>query len=90
MSNGETLLQHPCMEAVNNSVQQLSARYMRRLVTMVKAKPFDADVSATWRESLQDVELPIDKLHEVVYEARQPVSAAAKKGRKARYRGKCQ
>ena len=88
MSNGETVLQHPCMEVWNNSVQTLSARYMRRLITMVKVKPFDADMSAAWRESLQGVHLPIDKLHEVVYEARQPPTS--KKGKKARYRGKCQ
>lgn len=87
-SNGETVLQHPCMEIWNNSVQTLSSRYMRRLITMIKVKPFDAQQSAAWRKSLEGMQLPIDKLHDVVYEARQ--SSAAKKGTKARYRGKCQ
>ena len=87
-SNGETVLQHPCMEVWNNSIQSLSCRYMRRLITMVKVKPFDAEAAAAWRASLQNTQLPIDNLHDVVYEARK--GPAVKKGRKERYRGKCQ
>jgi tRNA (guanine10-N2)-methyltransferase len=75
------------MEVLNNSAQPLSMRYMRRLITMTKVKPFDSQESAAWRQSLEGVQLPIDKLHDVVYGARQ---SSGKKGKKARYRGKCQ
>lgn len=51
-------------------------------------KPFDAEAAAAWRASLQNTQLPIDNLHDVVYEARK--GPAVKKGRKERYRGKCQ
>lgn len=61
---------------------------MRRLITMVKVNQFDEQESAEWRKSLEGIQLPIDKLHDVVYEVRQPESN--KKGKKARYRGKCQ
>lgn len=82
------MLQHPCMDIWNNSVQTLSTRYMRRLITMAKVKPFDSQESAAWRQSLEGMQMPIDRLHDVVYETRQGTSA--KKGKKARYRGKCQ
>lgn len=85
-SRSDTVIQHPSLEIWNNSVQTLSSRYMRRLITMVKVKDFNAAASAEWRKSLVDKELPIDKLQETIYERRDP--SAVPKGKKQRYRGK--
>jgi hypothetical protein len=86
LSRGEAVIQHPNLDIWNNSAQCLSTRYMRRLITMVKFKPFNADESAAWRKSLEGKELPIDKLHDVVYESKSSPSLV--KGNKPRYRSK--
>jgi hypothetical protein len=79
------IAQHPCLRVINNSVQGLSSRYIRRLITMVKHEEYDETKVAAWKLTLGDPTMAIDDLHDIVFEAReQDVGKPCKK----RFRGK--
>ncbi|KAG1669595.1 hypothetical protein FOA52_006368 [Chlamydomonas sp. UWO 241] len=61
---------HPALAFVANSLQLLNTRYCRRLVTMEKVRPYDAEAAAAHHAAVGDAVLSIDNLHDVVYEER--------------------
>lgn len=87
MSRGASLITHPCLEVVDNGIQCLTKSIMRRLITVAKVKPFDAAESAEWRRGLEGRQLPIESIHEVAFQAKEPRD---KKSKKMKFRGKTQ
>lgn len=87
VSRGATVITHPCLEVVDNGIQCLTRRIMRRLITVAKVKPFDAAESASWRDGLKGRDLPIESIHDVAFQAREP---GERKGKKLKFRGKTQ
>lgn len=81
------IAEHPCLRVVNNSVQGLSSRYMRRMITMVKHTEYDKAKVAAWQATLGDPIMAIDDLHDIVYEPRETENG---KPAKKRFRGKTQ
>lgn len=86
-SRGCPVTTHPCLSVLDNGIQCLTRRIMRRLITVVKVKPFDAAESAAWRAALQGRELPIENIHDVAFQVREP---GQKKVKKLKFRGKTQ
>ncbi|WIA11111.1 hypothetical protein OEZ85_011255 [Tetradesmus obliquus] len=62
---------HPMLAIASNVEQPLQSRYSRRLVTMVKVKPYDPVVAAQFKESRKDFVMDIDRLHDIVYATEQ-------------------
>jgi hypothetical protein len=67
-------------------VQVLNTRYVRRLITMEKACPYDADAAAAWRTQLGSAPMPMDSIHETVYHSR--ITREERAQKKKRFRGK--
>lgn len=61
------LAQHPTLQLVANSEQILSTRYSRRLITMQKVRPYNADEAAAYYEQRGPPKMLIDDMHEHVY-----------------------
>lgn len=88
-SRGEKVPSHPCLQILNNSVQVLSSRYIRRMITMQKRRDYNEEEALAWRSQLGDPTMAIDQIHDIVYEARSPRPAPEKPNKK-RFRGKVQ
>eukprot|EP00775_Hariotina_reticulata_P006648 gene6648-6873_t len=52
---------------VDNTEQFLTTRYSRRLVTMIKVKPYDAAAVAQFKADRAGFMMAIDKLHDIVF-----------------------
>ena len=68
---------HPALKLRASSVQLLSGRWGRRLVTFEKVKPYDAAVAKAARETLRErrkteggVEDLLERMREIVYQPR--------------------
>lgn len=72
----EELPQHPMLELLANSEQILTTRYSRRLITMRKARPYDADAAALWREARKGFVMALERVPDIVWEARPPREGA--------------
>lgn len=70
----EELPQHPMLSLLHNSQQVLSSRYGRRLITMVKTRPYDSAAAAAFKQEREGYVMALDRLSELVY-AQQPVGA---------------
>ncbi|GFR46055.1 hypothetical protein Agub_g7525 [Astrephomene gubernaculifera] len=83
---------HPALQLVANSEQILTSRYSRRLITMEKVRPYDADAAAAYHASKPDPTMAIDRIHDIVYEQIQQQQAGEENGGgkpRRRCRGKC-
>jgi len=63
------LPQHPMLQLLDNSEQILTSRYSRRLITMVKTRPYDAAVAAGFKKEREGFVMALDRLSEFVYSA---------------------
>lgn len=66
---------HPSMTLVASSLQPLSGRYGRRLLTFSKTSPFDAAESHAWRESRRGFVMAIERVSDLVWETREDRAA---------------
>jgi hypothetical protein len=73
----EELPTHPMLQLLHNSEQILTSRYSRRLITMVKVKPYDADAAAAFKKEREDYVMALDRLSELVYYDKDAAKAAA-------------
>mmetsp|Transcript_22265 Transcript_22265/g.56648 ORF Transcript_22265/g.56648 Transcript_22265/m.56648 type:complete len:486 (-) Transcript_22265:551-2008(-) len=64
----EEIPTHPCLTLTHNSEQLLTARYSRRLITMVKVMAYDAAAAAAHHDANPDPTMAIDRIHDLVYE----------------------
>lgn len=68
-----------------SSLQPLSGRYGRRLLTFQKVLPYDKEASAAWREGRRGFVMSIEKVADMVWEAKpdgkQEVQAGDRKAR---------
>lgn len=71
------LPQHPMLQLLDNSEQILTSRYSRRLITMVKTKPYDAEAAAEFKRQRQGFVMALDRLSELVYSKEAAAAAAA-------------
>jgi tRNA (guanine10-N2)-methyltransferase len=76
----EELPQHPMLQLLDNSEQILTSRYGRRLITMVKVKPYDAAAAAEFREQREGYVMALERLTEIVYSSKEELAAAAAAG----------
>ena len=73
----DELPSHPMLQLLHNSEQILTSRYSRRLITMVKVKPYDAAVAAAFKTERRDYVMALERLSEVVYYNKEATLAAA-------------
>ncbi|MEW5314331.1 MAG: hypothetical protein WDW38_005839 [Sanguina aurantia] len=57
--------QHPALTLLYNSEQKLNSKFSRRLITMCKTQPYDAEAAATYYSAHPNPALPIDTIHDV-------------------------
>lgn len=67
---------HPMLQLLENSEQILTGRYSRRLITMVKMRPYDEAVSADWRKQREGYVMALERLSELVYAGTKEEAAA--------------
>mmetsp|Transcript_22323 Transcript_22323/g.66542 ORF Transcript_22323/g.66542 Transcript_22323/m.66542 type:complete len:97 (-) Transcript_22323:214-504(-) len=79
---------HPALQLVANSEQLLTLRYCRRLVTMQKVRPYDVAAATAHHAACGDPTLPIDRLHDVVYDKESNPLVLPPGGGKRRFRSK--
>jgi tRNA (guanine10-N2)-methyltransferase len=73
----EELPQHPMLQLLANSEQCLTSRYGRRLITMVKVKPYDAAAAAEFKKQREGYVMALERLAELVYTSKEELAAAA-------------
>lgn len=71
---------HPMLQLLDNSEQILTGRYSRRLITMVKTKPYDAAVAAEFKKQREGYVMALERLSELVYAATREEAAAIAAG----------
>lgn len=67
---------HPMLQLLDNSEQILTGRYSRRLISMVKTRPYDAAVAAEWRKQREGYVMALERLSELVYAGTKEEAAA--------------
>jgi hypothetical protein len=68
---------HPMLQLLDNSEQILTSRYSRRLITMVKIKPYDAAAAAEFKKQREGYVMALERLSEIVYSSKEQLAAAA-------------
>lgn len=68
---------HPMLQLLDNSEQILTSRYSRRLITMVKTKPYDGAVAAEFKKQRAGYVMALERLSEIVYSSKEQLAAAA-------------
>ncbi|KAL0027841.1 hypothetical protein WJX77_009882 [Trebouxia sp. C0004] len=88
VDKAEQTTAHPMLAMVANCEQPLTTRYSRRLITLQKVQPYNAELEQQTWSSEQSLRPPMKSIHEVVYESQSKAQESGGALHLQRYRGK--